>query len=84
MWARLKAQKQEGDELWAFKAQWQDELSRPDRRAGYVVWRGSQPVAHILTVLERLEGRAAVPADDDVRIDDDEIKIPAFLRKDAD
>jgi len=40
MWARLKAQMQAGDELWAFKAQWQDELSRADRRAGYVVWRG--------------------------------------------
>ena len=84
MWARLKAQKQDGDELWAFKAQWQDELSRPDRARGYVVWRGGQPVAHILTVLERLEGRAAVPADDDVLNDDDEIQIPASLRKDAD
>ena len=41
-------------------------------------------MAHILTVLERLEGRAAVPADDDVRIDDDELKIPVFLCKDAD
>jgi hypothetical protein len=41
-------------------------------------------VAHILTVLERLEGRAAVPADDDVLNDDDEIQIPASLRKDAD
>lgn len=84
MWSRLKAQMQAGDQLWAFEAQWQDELSRPDRRAGYVIWRGGQPVAHILTVLERLEGRAAVSAGDDVRIDDDEIQVPAFLRKDAD
>jgi arylsulfatase A-like enzyme len=50
----VDAQMQAGDELWAFEAQWQDELSRPDRRAGYVIWRGGQPVAHILTVLERL------------------------------
>jgi hypothetical protein len=81
VWSRLKDQLQPGDELWAFSAQWQDDLGRPEQREGYVLWRGGKPAEHVLTVLQRLEDRPAGPADEDVRLDDDEIQMPAFLPK---
>lgn len=84
VWERLKSQMQPGDALWSFSGRWQDDLGRPDQREGYVIWRDGKPVAHILTVLQRLEDRPAARADEDVRLDDDEIQVPAFLHKDAD
>ena len=84
MWARLKAQMQAGDELWTFKSRWQDDLGRQDQRTGYVLWRECQPAAHMLTGLEQLEDRPVGPTEEDVHLDFDEIRDPAFLHKGAD
>jgi hypothetical protein len=75
-----------GDACWSFSAQWQDDRGRPELRTGYVVWRRRKPVGYILTMVKSLEdlSGAQSPPRQTLKVNEGEIEIPDFLRKQAD
>jgi hypothetical protein len=90
-WAELKASLQPGDELWAFATPWPGDLGLTLELAGYVRSRRRKPLAHILTVRREVDedtagagGSGGKRQAATVSDKDEEIEIPAFLRKDAD
>ncbi len=89
VWQKLRASWQEGDELWFFSVEWQDQWGERELRTGYVLWREGEPAGHILTMLKALEEHPVVQKvlgsnADRTSESLDQIEIPAFLRKQAD
>jgi len=89
VWEGLRERRQPADELWSFSAQWHDRWGVPDLRTGYVVWRRGKPVGHVLTMLKAIDDhsvprRSRSAAGKGSSGGEDEIEIPAFLRRQAD
>ena len=86
-WCELVAELAPGDECWSFSAQWSNDFGLPELRTGYVVWRGSKPIGHILTMVKRmgeLKQTELKPKPATRPLNMQEIEIPDFLRKQAD
>jgi hypothetical protein len=87
VWCDLVAGLSPGDECWSFSAHWSNDFGLPELRTGYVVWRGSKPIGHILTMVKRmgeLKQTELKPKPATRPLNMQEIEIPDFLRKQAD